>query len=198
MLAAEESCDELFDQTQARWAHLGKAPGAPYTLMRLASLVPDEIPVEIWDENLRDLPLDTLKEGDLVGVTAMTVDIDRSEPSRRAMKQGAGVVVGGVHATLLPEHVQTFAHSTMVGEGYFTCAVDPGLCRRGRQGLKSVYRMRNGPTSTASPSPTADSNGGRAQQLLDAHGDHAHARNCSFCTAIRASGAACACAPSTK
>ena len=81
----------------------GKAPGAPYTLMRLASLVPDEIPVEIWDENLRDLPLDTLKEGDLVGVTAMTVDIDRGETiARRAMKQGAGVVVGGVHATLLP------------------------------------------------------------------------------------------------
>ena len=31
---------------------LGKAPSSPYTLMRLASLVPDTIPVEIWDENL--------------------------------------------------------------------------------------------------------------------------------------------------
>ena len=38
----------------------GKAPGSPYTLMRLASLVPNEIPVEIWDENVRDLPLDTV------------------------------------------------------------------------------------------------------------------------------------------
>ena len=37
----------------------GKAPGSPYTLMRLASLVPDEIPVEIRDENVRDLSLDT-------------------------------------------------------------------------------------------------------------------------------------------
>ncbi|MEZ4710494.1 MAG: hypothetical protein R3A44_25045 [Caldilineaceae bacterium] len=54
----------------------GKAPGSPYTLMRLASLVPDEIPVEIWDENLIDLPLDTLGEGDLVGITSMTVTID--------------------------------------------------------------------------------------------------------------------------
>ena len=40
----------------------GKSPGSPYTLMRLASLVPDEIPVEIWDENVRDLALDTLRE----------------------------------------------------------------------------------------------------------------------------------------
>ncbi len=99
----------------------GKSPGSPYTLMRLASLVPAEIPVEIWDENVRRLPLDTLREGDLVGITSMTVTIEGAEViARRAMKQGAGVVVGGVHATLLPEHTSTFAHSVMVGEGYFT------------------------------------------------------------------------------
>ena len=34
---------------------LGRASGAPYTLMRLASLVPDNIPVEIWDESLEPL-----------------------------------------------------------------------------------------------------------------------------------------------
>ena len=99
----------------------GKAPGSPYTLMRLASLVPEEIPVEIWDENVRDLPMDTVREGDLVGVTSMTVTIERAERiARRAKQQGAGVVVGGVHATLMPEHTGTFAHSVMVGEGYFT------------------------------------------------------------------------------
>ena len=99
----------------------GKAPGSPYTLMRLASLVPDEIPVEIWDENLYDIPVDTLSEGDLVGITSMSVNIERAElVARRAMAQGAGVVVGGVHSTLMPEHVKTFAHSVMIGEGYFT------------------------------------------------------------------------------
>ena len=36
---------------------LGKAPGSPYTLMRLASLVPAEIAIEIWDENLHALLL---------------------------------------------------------------------------------------------------------------------------------------------
>ena len=58
---------------------LGKAPGSPYTLMRLASLVPAEIAVEIWDENLRDLPLDTLGEGDLVGIISKTLTISRAE-----------------------------------------------------------------------------------------------------------------------
>jgi len=56
---------------------LGKAHGAPYTLMRLASMVPDSIPVEIWDENLMRLPLETLRPGDLVGASAMTLGIDQ-------------------------------------------------------------------------------------------------------------------------
>ena len=99
----------------------GKAAGSPYTLMRLASLVPDEIPVEIWDENLIDLPLDTLNDGDLVGITSMTITIERAEEiARVARKQGAGVVVGGVHSTLMPDHVSTFAHGVFAGEGYFT------------------------------------------------------------------------------
>ena len=120
----------------------GKSPGSPYTLMRLASLVPDEIPVEIWDENLRDIPFDTLQEGDLVGVSAMTTDVDRAEViAHRAMKQGAGVVVGGVHATLLPEHVQTFAHSTMIGEGYFTWQkLIRDYAAEGIKGMAPVYR----------------------------------------------------------
>ncbi|MCB0132425.1 MAG: cobalamin-dependent protein, partial [Caldilineaceae bacterium] len=109
--------------------------------MRLASLVPDEIPVEIWDENLYDLPLDTIKEGDLVGITAMTVTIEGAESiARRAMKQGAGVVVGGVHATLMPEHTATFAHSVMVGEGYFTWQqLIQDFAAEGIRGMKPLY-----------------------------------------------------------
>ena len=119
----------------------GKSPGSPYTLMRLASLVPAEIPVEIWDENTRDLALDTLGEGDLVGITSMTVTIERAEAiARQAMKNGAGVVMGGVHATLMPEHTQTFAHSIMVGEGYFTWQrLVQSFAAEGIKGMEPVY-----------------------------------------------------------
>jgi hypothetical protein len=162
--------------------------------MRLASLVPNEIPVEIWDENVRDLPLDTLREGDLVGITSMTVTIERAEQiARRAMKQGAGVVVGGVHATLMPEHTQTFAHSVMVGEGYFTWQQpDPGLCGGRHQGhAADLHRRANGPTQGAGDDyRPRDPDGGREQQLLDAlPGDHSRlSAQLSFCTAIRVSG----------
>ena len=172
----------------------GKAPGSPYTLMRLASLVPDEIPVEIWDENLYDLPLDTLKEGDLVGITAMTVTIERAEQiARRAMKQGAGVVVGGVHATLMPEHTATFAHSVMVGEGYFTWQqLIQDFAAEGVKGMKPLYEDETWADLTGLATISD-----RVIQMVDEQKNYwtpyleitrGCPRNCSFCTAIRVSG----------
>ena len=38
----------------------GKSPGSPIHPHAPGSLVPSEIPVAIWDENVMDLPLDTL------------------------------------------------------------------------------------------------------------------------------------------
>ncbi|NUQ36862.1 MAG: radical SAM protein [Caldilineales bacterium] len=172
----------------------GKSPGSPYTLMRLASLVPAEIPVEIWDENVRRLPLDTLREGDLVGITSMTVTIEGAEViARRAMKQGAGVVVGGVHATLLPEHTSTFAHSVMVGEGYFTWQqLVQDFAAAGIKGMQPEYRDES----------WADLEGlatisDRVIQMVDENRHYwtpyleitrGCVRSCDFCTAIRVSG----------
>ena len=172
----------------------GKAPGSPYTLMRLASLVPDEIPVEIWDENLRDLPLDTLNEGDLVGITSMTITIEGAERiARTAMAQGAGVVVGGVHATLLPEHTETFAHSVFVGEGYHTWPrAMRDFAEGGAKGLQPMYKDEAW-AELAGIAPIKD----RVIQMVD---ENTHywtpyleitrgcPRNCDFCTAIRVSG----------
>lgn len=172
----------------------GKAPGSPYTLMRLASLVPDEIPVEIWDENLYDLPLETIKEGDLVGITAMTVTIEGAEKiARTSMKQGAGVVLGGVHATLMPEHSSTFAHSVMVGEGYFTWQqLIQDFAAEGIKGLKPVYKDETWADLTGIATISD-----RVINMVDEKNDYwtpyleitrGCPRNCSFCTAIRVSG----------
>lgn len=172
----------------------GRAPGSPYTLMRLASLVPEEIPVEIWDDNIFEMPLDTLREGDLVGITTMTVTVDRAEMiARRAMKQGAGVVVGGVHATLMPEHTATFAHSVVTGEGYFTWQrLIEDFASEGVRGLKPLYADET----------WADLQGIAtiSDRVINMVNEHEHywtpyleitrgcPRNCSFCTAIRVSG----------
>ena len=172
----------------------GKAPGSPYTLMRLASLVPNEIPVEIWDENTRTLALDTLGEGDLVGITSMTVTIERAEQiARQAMKQGAGVVLGGVHSTLVQEHSKTFAHSIMVGEGYFTWQqLIQDFAAEGIKGMQPVYTDETWADLTGLASISD-----RVIQMVDEKNHYwtpyleitrGCPRNCSFCTAIRVSG----------
>jgi radical SAM superfamily enzyme YgiQ (UPF0313 family) len=172
----------------------GKAPGSPYTMMRLASLVPTEIPVEIWDENVRDLAIDSLREGDLVGITSMTVTIERAEEiARQTMARGAGVVVGGVHATLMPDHTQTFAHSVMVGEGYFTWQqLLQDFAAEGIKGMKPVYE-----DETWANLEGLASISDRVIRMVDEQNNYwtpyleitrGCPRNCSFCTAIRVSG----------
>ncbi len=172
----------------------GKGPGSPYTLMRLASLVPNEIPVEIWDENVRSLSLDSLGEGDLVGITSMTVTIERAEQiARYAMKRGAGVVLGGVHATLVPEHSKSFSHSIMIGEGYFTWQqLLQDFAAEGIKGLKPEY-VDESWANLEGLATISD----RVIQMVDEKNNYwtpyleitrGCPRNCSFCTAIRVSG----------
>lgn len=172
----------------------GKAPGSPYTLMRLASLVPDEIPVEIWDDNLEQMELDTLGEGDLVGITTMTVTVERAEwIAHTAMKQGAGVVVGGVHATLMPEHTQTFAHSIMTGEGYFTWQqLIQDFAADGIKGMKPIYDDETWANldGIARISDRVINMVNENELYWSPYLEITRGcpRNCSFCTAIRVSG----------
>src|SRR5690606_22299518 len=128
------------------------------------------------------------------GISSMTTDIDRAEEiAAIAKKQGAGVVVGGVHATLLPDHVQTFAHSTVVGEGYFTWQeLLQDFASEGIKGLKPVYRDERWADLTGIATISD-----RVIRMMDEHNRYwtpyleitrGCPRNCSFCTAIRVSG----------
>ncbi|MDQ4076310.1 MAG: B12-binding domain-containing radical SAM protein [Chloroflexota bacterium] len=169
----------------------GKARGIPYTLMRLASIVPEEIPVEIWDENLEPLDFAGLNQHDLVGITTMTFTADRAhEISEACRSQGATTVVGGTHATLMPEHVAEFADVVAVGEGFRTWEqiIDDFI----NGTLQPMYRDEVW-RSLQGVEPLTD----RVINMVDEHRDYwtpyleitrGCPRNCDFCTAIRVSG----------
>ncbi len=171
---------------------LGKGTSEPYTLMRLASLVPPEIPVEIWDEDIMDLPIDTLSKQDLVGISAKTLLIDRAKNlAGRIRRQGAAVVIGGAHVTLVPEEGETWADAVAVGEGYRTW---PQIIRDFDRGaLQKRYVDEEW-------APLDSSVATLQQRVLTQVDEHRHywtpyleitrgcPRNCTFCTAIRVSG----------
>jgi len=89
---------------------------APLTLTTLAALVPPELDaaIQIIDEGVGDINPNL--EADLIAITAIT------GTSRRAYKfadkfrsRGIPVVMGGVHATLVPNEVAEHADSVVVG-----------------------------------------------------------------------------------
>ncbi len=171
---------------------LGKAVGSPYTLMRLASLVPDSIPVEIWDEDLRPLPYGRLTDHTLVGITSKTLSIDRAREITGEIRSRskATIAVGGTHATLAPEEVATWADITVVGEAYFTW---PRILADVAAGRAEKCYIDESWASLAGVAPLSE----RVIRMVNEKRDYwtpyleitrGCPRNCSFCTAIRVSG----------
>jgi radical SAM superfamily enzyme YgiQ (UPF0313 family) len=171
---------------------LGRGTSQPYTLMRLASLVPAEIPVEIWDEDLRELAIESLDPQDLVGISAKTLLIDRAEMlTRRIQRQGAKVVLGGTHTTLVPDEVEAWADAISVGEAYRTW---PQIIRDFDQGtLQSRYSDEEWAPLDSGVAVLQDRILAQVQEHRNYWTPYLEItrgcpRSCTFCTAIRVSG----------
>jgi radical SAM superfamily enzyme YgiQ (UPF0313 family) len=89
---------------------------APLTLTTLASLIPPELDAEvvIMDEGIRDL--DPNIDADLVAISAITGTAPRSyELAAQFRARGIPVVLGGVHATLMPDEAQEHCDALVTG-----------------------------------------------------------------------------------
>lgn len=89
---------------------------APLTATMLAALIPPEIPakIEIVDESVDTVPFH--KPYDLVGVSCLTGTSTRAyELADRFRIQGATVVLGGVHVTLMPDEAKQHADAIVIG-----------------------------------------------------------------------------------
>ena len=93
----------------------GKAGFARITLTTLAALVPPEHEVAIHDARLSEP--DYEGDWDLVGFTGMTCEIPHVyEMADRFRVSGKLVVIGGYHASALPEEARAHADIVVVGE----------------------------------------------------------------------------------
>src|SRR3954467_13982052 len=86
------------------------------TMPLLAAWTPDHWRVSHTDEIVQ--PVDFDKRVDLVGITANTPAAPHAyNLAREFRRRGVAVVIGGPHATLLPDEVAQHAHAVVVGEG---------------------------------------------------------------------------------
>lgn len=107
----------------ARPALAKKALNSPLAgLLAVAALIPqDRYEVILIDENVE--PIDFATKADLVGISAMTSYVKRGyQIADEFRRRGVPVVMGGVHASFMPEEALQHADAVVVGEAEFVMA----------------------------------------------------------------------------
>ncbi len=103
---------EVLDKTNA----FLKAYYTPsLSIMTIAALTPREIEISYIDENFEDI--DYNKGYDIVGITAMTQEaLHAYNVAAEFRKRGVYVVMGGIHASVMPEEAARFVDTVIIGE----------------------------------------------------------------------------------
>lgn len=141
-----------------QWAMRQVLPGKktvnpPLGLATLAALSPDHWEIQIVDENVESIPLDT--DADIVGVCGMGVQFSRqAELLNYYRAQGHYVVAGGSYASLCPEEYAELADSVVAGEAEY---IWKDFCQDfERQSPKPLYRETGEVALEDSPVPRFD------------------------------------------
>jgi hypothetical protein len=123
------------------------------TMPLLAAWTPDHWEVSHTDEIVQRV--DFNKRADLVGITANTPAAPHAYAlAREFRRRGVAVVIGGPHATLLPDEVAQHADAVVVGEGEL---VWPELLADFQRGdLKRIYASCALPDLKNMPAPRCD------------------------------------------
>lgn len=121
-----------------------------FGLLKVASLTPAGWQVAIVDEKVERLDLNAA--ADVVGITAMTATANRAyELADHFRRRGVRVVMGGMHASSLPEEALRHCDSVVVGEAEGLWAT---LLKDFESGeLKRVYRHDECPSLAGLPEP---------------------------------------------
>jgi radical SAM superfamily enzyme YgiQ (UPF0313 family) len=114
----------------------------PLQLGVLAGLTPPDVEVALYDDRVEAIPYD--EPTDLVAITTQTFTARRAYEIGDAYRQrGVRVIMGGMHATLLPEEVAAHADAVYTGDAEFLWAQVIADARRGA--LRPRYDAPVGP-----------------------------------------------------
>lgn len=98
--------------------YVDEARMEPLQLGVLAGLTPPQHEVVLYDDRMEEIPYD--EPTDLVAITIETYTARRSyEIAKEFRDRGVKVVMGGMHATLLPEEVAEHCDALYIGDAEF-------------------------------------------------------------------------------
>jgi radical SAM superfamily enzyme YgiQ (UPF0313 family) len=159
----------------------------PLSLMTLAAVVPDDYEVTIVDERAHPLALQSL-ECDVVGITAFTCQATRAYDIAAHFRQRkVPVIMGGIHASMVPEEAMRHVDSVVVGEPDLDFA---GILRDFERGeLKPLYRIAQLPDITKIPMARFDLVQRKDYHLMTVQNSRGCPFKCEFCSVTAFSGA---------
>lgn len=151
----------------------------------LAAMTDERHDIRIIEEEFEDI--DFSLEPDLVGVSIMTANAPRGYMvADHFRKKGAKVVIGGMHASVLPEEAIRHADAVVVGEGE---AVWPQVMADAEAGrMEGIYRAGEADL-TAVPHPRRDL--GKTKRFLNVNPvmtTRGCPYACEFCSVSRVYG----------
>lgn len=130
-----------------------KAICPPLAPAAIAALTPPGVKVSITDENVARI--DFNKDTDLVGITALTSTSKRAyEIADTFRARGVNVILGGIHASIMPDEASEHADAVVIGEaeGIWPQVIEDSKADR----LQKVYRQRERPSLVGLPVPRRD------------------------------------------
>jgi len=154
-------------------------------LPTIAALTPEDIEVNIIDENIEEIDFD--KHVDLVGVTCNTWLAPRAyEISDEFRQRGVTVVLGGIHPSMLPDEAIQHADAVVIGEAE---NVWRNLIEDFRENkLRQFYKSSELPELENLPIPRWDLLNNRKYFYHTIQTTRGCPYNCEFCTVKAMSG----------
>lgn len=150
----------------------------------MAGLTPKDIQVEIKNDYVEEIEVSN--DWDLVGITVATIHSMRGyELASRFRDKGVPVVMGGFHATLLPDEVKERCDAVVIGEAEYTWSE---LLKDFQNGhMKSLYKADRLHPLNGLPMPRYDlvpfeKYRYRALPVLTSRGCP---NNCEYCSVTR-------------
>jgi radical SAM superfamily enzyme YgiQ (UPF0313 family) len=125
----------------------------PLHLATVAALTPPGVEVRILDESIEDIDFNA--RVDLVGITALTALAPRAYAIADEFRaRGVPVVMGGMHASAMPEEALKHVDAVVVGEaeGQWPQLLEDFQAGR----MKNVYRTEKRPSLAGLPVPRRD------------------------------------------
>lgn len=155
------------------------------SLLTIASCTPRDFEIRIIDERVDCIDFE--EPFDIAGISIMTEQARRGyEIAQKFKQKGVFTVMGGIHASILPEEALNYCHSVVVGEGE---DLWPRFLQDFIKGdVKRIYYKKAPTNLEQSPIPRYDLVDTELFNLIPVQTTRGCPHDCSFCTVTEVFG----------